>query len=30
MPGLHDLCEALDAAGVPRGLITRNVRSSIE
>ncbi|KAI8476002.1 MAG: HAD-like domain-containing protein [Monoraphidium minutum] len=30
MPGLHELCELLDSAGVPRGLITRNVRSSIE
>ncbi|GBF95282.1 hypothetical protein Rsub_08313 [Raphidocelis subcapitata] len=30
MPGLHELCEALDAAGVPRGLITRNVKSSVE
>lgn len=30
MPGLHELCAALDTAGVPRGLITRNVKSSIE
>jgi hypothetical protein len=30
MPGLHDLCELLDSTGVPRGLITRNVKSSIE
>ena len=30
MPGLHELCAALDAARVPRGLITRNVKSSIE
>ena len=30
MPGLPELCRFLDAAGVPRGLITRNVKSSIE
>lgn len=30
MPGLHELCRVLDDAGVPRGLITRNVKSSIE
>jgi hypothetical protein len=30
MPGTLDLARCLDAAGVPRGLITRNVRRSVD
>lgn len=30
MPGVIELCEALDAAGIPRGLITRNVMKSVD
>jgi HAD superfamily hydrolase (TIGR01549 family) len=30
MPGLVDLIALLDSAGLPRGLITRNVKSSVE
>ena len=29
MPGTQEIAEALDALGVPRGLITRNVQSSV-
>lgn len=29
MPGLLELCALLDSCGVPRGLITRNVLSSV-
>ncbi|MEW5303146.1 MAG: hypothetical protein WDW36_005867 [Sanguina aurantia] len=29
MPGVHDLCEMLDAKSIPRGLITRNVAHSV-
>lgn len=30
MPGADDLCSLLDAAGVPRALVTRNVSSSVD
>lgn len=30
MPGVEELCAALDAAGVPRALVTRNVSSSVD
>lgn len=30
MPGAHQLCETLDRMRIPRGLLTRNVKSSIE
>ena len=30
MPGADDLCALLDAAGVPRALVTRNVSSSVD
>ena len=30
MPGAQELCAALDAAGVPRALVTRNVSSSVD
>lgn len=30
MPGALDLCSFLDGAGVPRGLITRNVKQSVD
>ena len=29
MPGAQELCTFLDARGVPRGLITRNVRQGV-
>ncbi|PNW85570.1 hypothetical protein CHLRE_03g193000v5 [Chlamydomonas reinhardtii] len=29
MPGAHELCAFLDRSGLPRGLITRNVRHSV-
>ena len=30
MPGAAELCRWLDGRGVPRGLITRNLRSSVD
>ena len=30
MPGAAELCGWLDSRGVPRGLLTRNVRASVE
>ncbi|KAJ9505202.1 hypothetical protein QJQ45_011230 [Haematococcus lacustris] len=30
MPGVQELCALCDAAGIPRGLITRNVSTSVE
>ena len=30
MPGAADLCHWLDSRGLPRGLITRNLRSSVD
>ena len=30
MPGAAELCKWLDARGIPRGLITRNLKESVE